>query len=161
MQTITKRIYIVLIIISLAAINFSNISVPAVEAMSLVSDRISLSWPDTGVSHTISFLTTAAIPLSGKIVITPENGIFTIPSGFDYTDIDLATSSSATGLFSDRLLAATSSASADGAAVIASTTSGSITITLNSATKSNTCVMRRTTCRPNPDACFCQFRGNS
>jgi len=131
MQSFAKIFFIVLIVISLAAIYFCNF-VSEAKAMAQVSDRISLSWPDTGVSHTINFLTTAAIPPAGKIIITPESGKFTIPAGFDYTDIDLATSSVSGGSFSDRVLASTSSAAADGVSTVASSTSGSITITLNS-----------------------------
>ncbi len=93
--------------------------------LSSVSDLISTSAPGTStVSHTIQFTTANAIPASGKIVITPESGAFSIPGLFDYTDVDVAVSGS------DRTLAATASVGADGVSV-----SGSIvTITLNSTT---------------------------
>jgi hypothetical protein len=99
--------------------------------LSSFSDLISTSAPSAGASHTLQFTTTGAIPASGHIVITPHAGAFNIPAGFDYTDVDLAVSSG--GPFTDRDLAASASAANDGVAVTTGS-SGSITITLNSAT---------------------------
>jgi hypothetical protein len=95
--------------------------------LSYVSDLISTSAPATStVSHIIQFTTANAIPASGKIVITPESGAYTVPIGFDYTDVDVAISSG--GPYSDRTLASTASATEDGVSV----SGDSITITLNS-----------------------------
>jgi hypothetical protein len=101
-----------------------------VVAMTKVKDVISTSEPGVPANHVISFLTTAAIPAGGKIVITPQAGVFFIMPGFDYTDIDLATSSSATGPFLNRVLATSSSFQADEVEVTASTTSGQIVFNL-------------------------------
>ncbi len=90
-----------------------------------VSDLLSTSAPGTTtVSHVIQFTTQNAVPASGKIVITPVTGAFTVPGTFDYTDVDLAVSGS------DRVLAASASATEDGVSV----SSDVITITLNSST---------------------------
>lgn len=100
--------------------------------MGHASDLLSLSWPGAPSNHTIKFVMTKDLPPSGKIVITPQPGEFFIMPGFDYTDVDLATSSDANGIFIDRSLAAIASAVNDGVTVISSTTNGQITITLNS-----------------------------
>ena len=99
-------------------------------ALTFVSDLISTSAPNTNAHHTIQFVTTQAIPASGKILITPEASSFVIPTGLDFTDVDLmvATSSS----YTDRTLASAPSSTADGVAVV-SGGAGSLTITLNSA----------------------------
>lgn len=92
-------------------------------SLSYVSDLISTSAPGTTtVSHTIQFVTENTIPASGKIVITPESGAFTVPGAFDFTDVDMAVSGS------DRTLAAVASATADGVSISGNV----ITITLNS-----------------------------
>jgi len=101
------------------------------EALISSSDRISLSGPGVKANHTITFKLSKNIPASGKIVISPENGFF-VESGFDYSDVDFGISSNINGPFTERDLATTSSALSDGVEVVASTTSGSITINLNS-----------------------------
>ncbi len=102
-----------------------------------VSDAISTSEPDVGANHTVNFIITTAIPASGKIVITPVEEFFNIPAGFDFTEVDLATSSSSTGPFVDRTLGNSSTSNVDGVTV-ATGTEGSITITLNSSVGINT-----------------------
>lgn len=109
-----------------------------VYAMNRVSDKISRSWPSYPSNHTISFRTTADIPAGGKILITPETGEFTIPLDFDYTDVDLATSSTEGGIFIDRYLASSSSSFYDG--VIASTTFIKIVLNTSYGIKSGTYV---------------------
>lgn len=99
--------------------------------LSSVSDLIVSSIPATSTNHTITFSISSTIPASGKVIITPESGFFTIPGAFDVTDVDFATSSSVAGPYVDRSLAATPSAGNDGVSVITGT-AGSITITLNS-----------------------------
>lgn len=103
-------------------------AIPA-SAISLthVSDTISNSAPNESVNHTIKFTVTTAIPSSGKIVITPEIGYFSIPSGMNYTDIDLGVDGS------DRDLAEISDFGNDGISIV-SGNSGSISITLNTTT---------------------------
>jgi hypothetical protein len=98
-----------------------------VDATSLthVSDKISSSWPNVGVDHTIRFTVTTSIPGSGKIVITPEDGFFNIPSALDYTDLDFILN----GVGKD--LATSSAETVSGVEVI-SGSSGKITITLAS-----------------------------
>jgi hypothetical protein len=96
--------------------------------MSPISDLFSTSEPSVAASHIITFTVTNAIPASGTIRITPESA-FSIPSGFDFTDVDVAVSSG--GPYVERDLAATAGASADGVFVV-SGSSGSITITLSS-----------------------------
>ncbi|OGZ99238.1 MAG: hypothetical protein A3D57_03265 [Candidatus Sungbacteria bacterium RIFCSPHIGHO2_02_FULL_46_12] len=98
-----------------------------------ISDTLSNSRPATSSNHTILFSTTNAVPPSGKISIFPQGGVFNIPAGLDYTDIDFATSSSLTGPFGERFLLASPSAAADGVSVVPGA-NGSITITLNSTT---------------------------
>ncbi len=101
-------------------------------AMGNIKDTISSSWPGINNNHNIVLQIAQSVPPSGKIVITPEDGKFTIMNGFDYTDVDLATSSAEAGPYFDRALASSSSATEDGVAVIASTTHDSIEIKLNS-----------------------------
>lgn len=103
-----------------------------VSAMTMVSDRINISWPGASTSHAITFLTTEPIPASGKIVIEPQTGQFFIPAGFDHEDVDLATAMAISGPYTDRDLTALPSATEDGVAALASSTSGLITITLSS-----------------------------
>jgi hypothetical protein len=98
----------------------------------LIREEITNSRPGVETPHTLILQTFNAIPPSGKIVITPENQAFILPAGFDYTDVDFATSSSLTGSFAERAIGATSSASQDGVEVLTGTTTSKITITLNS-----------------------------
>jgi hypothetical protein len=77
----------------------------------------------------VQFTAAQTIPASGRIVITPQVNVFTIPAGLDFNDIDLAVSSG--GPYVDRDLAASADATNDGVSVVSGTT-GSITITLNS-----------------------------
>lgn len=59
-------------------------------ALSLLSETITVSAPSARSDHAIRFtLGQTAIPASGKIIFTPQAGAFSIPSGLDYTDIDL------------------------------------------------------------------------
>ena len=102
--------------------------------LSAVSDVISDSAPSaTTTTHLITFTTVAAIPVSGKIVITPEasGGFpFTIPAGFDFNDASMSVSVGG-GPFIPRSLAATPSVLNDGVSVVAGS-NGTITFTLSS-----------------------------
>ena len=101
------------------------------KALGFASDRIKVSWPGSPSDHAIKFRTKKATPPGGKIVVTPEGGFAFYP-GFDYTDVDLATSSSSDGPFADRELSASSTAASDGVFALASSTDGYAEITLNS-----------------------------
>lgn len=107
-------------------------SVENIQAMSKISDRISTSWPGFGANHTITFRPAYDIPPGGRIVITPQPGIFYITAGFSYAEVDFATSSALAGPFFERSLAASSTPADDGVAVTANTSEGEIAITLNS-----------------------------
>jgi len=100
-------------------------------AMGHVSDLISNSAPGYDADHTIKFQASEDIPAFGELSITPEDGAFFIMFGFDYTDIDLATSSSPDGPFLDRVLDSTSTAATDGITVTDGP-HGKIVITMNS-----------------------------
>lgn len=97
--------------------------------MSFVSDLISTSAPGAAATHRLQFTVAQNVPVSGQIVIRPQNGAFTIPAGFDYTDVDFAVWNGAS--YVNRTLASAPSATEDGVAVV-SGASGSITINLSS-----------------------------
>jgi hypothetical protein len=96
------------------------------------SDLISTSRPSLPADHRIRFRIGSAVPPRGKIVLSFAPGAFNIPSGFNYTDIDLATSTAEEGPYGDRNIGTSLSSSMD-RVVVAAGTSGSITITLNTA----------------------------
>ncbi len=60
--------------------------------MSRVSDLIVNSQPNAATSHIITFTVTNAVPAGGKIILTSEDA-FSIPGGFSFNDVDLATAS--------------------------------------------------------------------
>lgn len=103
----------------------------AAECLIHASDRISLSGPGITANHTIRFQVVKAIPPGGRIDIAPENGFF-VESGFDYTEVDLAVSNAAAGIYVDRDIGPIASSTADGVSAVASTSNGSVSITLNS-----------------------------
>jgi len=98
--------------------------------LSLSRDLITTSNPGVGADHTITFRATSAVPPSGKIRIVFE-GTFDTPAGFDFEEVDLATSSISSGPYADRALSALPSATDDGVTAVLGTSS-QITITLNS-----------------------------
>jgi len=100
-------------------------------ALLRLSVTIADSAPSATTTYTIQFETTEAIPPSGRIVITPQPGHFTIPTGFAYDDVDFAVGSGEP--LTDRSLAAIASVSEDGVTVVTGT-NGAITIRLNSST---------------------------
>ncbi len=117
--------------IVLAILVFSSISFSSAEARTLtfVTDLISTSLPSTAASHVIEFSAYAAVPASGKIVITPVSGAFLLPVGFDYSDMTFEVRSG--GVYSFRTISSTANAANDGISI----SSGDvITITLNSTT---------------------------
>jgi len=95
--------------------------------LSPIRDTISNSAPGGLANHNVFFRNAQEIPVSGRIVITPEATQFGIPPGLDFTDVDLLVGGA------DRSLAAApgmGAGSADGVTVV-SGASGSVTITLN------------------------------
>lgn len=76
----------------------SMFSPSGVQAASLtyVRDTVSTSAPGAGASHVIEFTVTHAIPESGKIVLVPQDGVFSIPAALSYEDIDFAVASGPT-----------------------------------------------------------------
>lgn len=112
----------------------ASLSVSAAD-LTQVSDRVLNSAPGVSTDHIISFTVTNPVPAGGKIVITPEQGEFSLPNTFDYTDVDFLQATSS-GNFTNRTLASLPSISEDGVLVsgLVGTTSTTsiITITLNS-----------------------------
>lgn len=96
------------------------------EVLVSVSDLISTSAPNATSTHIITFTLSSAVPASGTIRIVPQEGAYSLQSGFDYTDVDFEVSSG--GAFAQRSVAATADASNDGVGVASS----AVTITLNS-----------------------------
>ncbi len=93
-----------------------------------VQDFISDSRPSaTSTEHTFMFYVTTAVPVSGKIVITPSSGDFTVESGLSFTDIDLLVNNVQKTIAS---VPGTGIGSQIGVSVT-SGTSGSITLILN------------------------------
>ena len=120
------------IIFILSALVFLLASVSSSEAASLtfVSDTISTSVPSANADHIIRFTAASIIPVSGKIVITPEagaSGSIEIPSGLDYSDIDFLVGGTNKALNSSP---GTGAGGVIGVSVVTGT-SGSITFTLN------------------------------
>ncbi len=111
--------------VAVLAIGFIAVAMGA--TLSYVSDVITDSRSGVYADHTIQFTTITAIPISGKIVITPQAGYFTIPSSLDFSDIDLFIDSSEKTVAAS---AGSGSGSAFGVSVV-SGTSGYLTVTLN------------------------------
>jgi hypothetical protein len=94
-----------------------------------VRDTITNSAPSATSTHTIEFTLTHALPPNGQIVVTPQDGRFTIHPAFTYTDVDFA---SAPGMiFSEHALASVESPTEHGVYVTTGT-HGSIRFVLNS-----------------------------
>lgn len=96
-------------------------------ALTSVRDLVSTSVLSATSTHEISFTVTTAVPASGRIVLTPQSGAFSIPGSLDHTDVDIAVS------LSERDVGATASATDVGVSVVTGT-SGSLTFTLSAAT---------------------------
>ncbi len=96
-------------------------------SLTFVSDTISNSRPGINANHTIKFTVTNTVPSSGKIVVTPQAGAFTIPAGFNFADIDFLVDGTNRSL---DVSPGSGSGSAIGVSVTTGT-SGSITFTLN------------------------------
>lgn len=91
--------------------------------LSPISDTITNSAPNASSDHLIEFTVLNQIPAGGKIIITPQPGVFNIPTAVNFRDIDFIVD----GLQRD--LAAFPGFSEDGVSVVAGS-NGSITITL-------------------------------
>ena len=118
-----RRLFFVLVLFVSCA------TVAQADFLHYVSDLISTSAPSTGANHTIQFTLTNAVPPSGRIVLTPQSGAFTIPADFDYTDVDVAVWNGSS--YVNQPVAAAADASNVGVSVVTGT-SGSVTITLSS-----------------------------
>ncbi len=95
-----------------------------------VSDLLSTSAPGAYSNQTIRFVLNQEIPANGAIEIYFDEGGFTIPSGLNYTDIDIAFSSTYGGPYTDRPISSVQSAGTDGVTVTTGA-SGMIRIDLN------------------------------
>lgn len=92
-----------------------------------VEDLLGTSAPGASTNHLISFTTSSTIPVSGKIIITPEAGKFNLSSGLDFGDLDFIDDG-------NNLPLAASAGSGAGSAMgvtVATGTLGNITFTLN------------------------------
>ncbi len=119
-------------ILLLTLVLFFILPTLSTRALGHASDVLSLTWPSTPASHSITFRLTKDLPAGGQIIITPQPTKFFLMAGFDYRDVDLATSTALNAVFHDRALASSSGATYDGVNTLASSTSGVITINLNS-----------------------------
>lgn len=123
MKFITTLVFFGLVLI----FNF-KVVLAANTALTLLSESITVSALSLGANHTLRFtMGEIIIPASGRIIFTPQAGAFTIPSGLDYTDIDLLVNGF------NRTLAASAGSGASGAVGVSVTTgaSGTIIFTLN------------------------------
>lgn len=108
--------------------------VPRVSAITLTSDELDLSWPGTASDHKIRFRPNDTIPPGGRIEIVPQDGQFFVEPFFDHAAVDLAVADTRDGIYIDRDIAATADALNDGVTATASSSSGTISIELNSST---------------------------
>jgi hypothetical protein len=102
--------------------------------LTFIRDTIGTSASSLPATHEIMFIVANAIPPGGKIVVTPESGVFIIPAALNFLDADLSVATSS--IYIDRPLAGNPSATDDGVAVV-SGTSGNVTFTLSSGTGIN------------------------
>lgn len=58
-------------------------------ALISIRDVVSNSSPQESSDHTIEFSSSYTIPVNGEIVITPQSGVFLIPTGLNILDIDV------------------------------------------------------------------------
>ena len=117
-----------LVLISFISVFFGVLPSKAEGAgLTSISDTISTSVPGAGANHVVKFTVTNTVPASGKIIITPQAGAFTMPAGLDYTDIDFLDDGA------DQTLSVFSGSGSGGAigVSIITGTSSIITLTLN------------------------------
>jgi hypothetical protein len=103
--------------------------------LQVVRDTISTSAPNAFANHTIEFRIDTEIPPGGYITVTPEDGMFTIPSSatFSYQNVELYVAAPSTTNYTLRPASPTQSASEDGITIVTGS-SGSVSFTLNSTT---------------------------
>ena len=98
--------------------------------ISTYSDRITDSGPKEYANHTITFTTTVAIPPSGFVKFTPDDGAFVIPAvDFDTDNVAIYVNSGSGFVFRN---STTSASALDDGIQITTGTSGNIEVTLNS-----------------------------
>lgn len=122
--------YLLLIISLLLSIFFACRYGIAASGFSKASDTISSSRPLGPSNHLVKARVHTQIPGNGKIIIQPQSGFFVIPDGFDFSDVDMATSTDNFGEFNNLPLGPDFS---DGQSVVnaATGTAGSVEIVLN------------------------------
>jgi len=129
---VLKRRFIFLLVLVFLS-SFFVLKIRGVKALIHISDTLSSSVPGSYSNHSIKFQTVHSIPPGGKIVISPESGFFTFPTGFNYSDVDLSTSATSNGVYSERELSNLPTAFSDGVSeVVATSTNVDLTFTLNS-----------------------------
>lgn len=102
--------------------------------MSSIRDTLSTSVPSAFSNHTIEFRVDTVIPPGGFITVTPEAGVFTIPTSatFSYQNVELYVAPPA-GAYTLRPGTTTADAVNDGISITTGA-SGNVTFTLNSTT---------------------------
>lgn len=123
-----KKIYFIAIILISLYFGFS------IFAMTSITDRISTSNPNAYASHEFIFKASKNIPAGGKIEILFEPGYFTIEDGFDFTDVDFATSSSFNGPFTEREVSEFQNIVSDRASAVLTIGQAKVFIDLNTGT---------------------------
>lgn len=123
----TSAFAYLLLTIYICALVLVTPTIALASTLSSMSDTLSNPAPSELSNHTIRFTTISTIPVSGKIVISPSTGNFNIPTGLDYTDLDVKVNNVDKTLSSSP---GTGIGSSLGVSVV-SGSSGSITITLN------------------------------
>ncbi len=119
-KSFRRGIYYILLL-SIFYFLFTGVSFGA--SLTKVSAIAESSVPNKDVDHRIIFTLTNAVPVGGKIVVIPQAGVFTIPTGFDHSDADLLIGST------NKILSASGGVGTDFVVSVVTGTSGSITFT--------------------------------
>jgi len=105
-----------------------------ISAMTSITDRISTSNPDALANHELIFKVSKAIPPSGKIEVVFEPGYFTLESGFDYTDVDLAIGATFNGPYTEREISEFQNIISDRASAVSTIGQAKVFLDLNTGT---------------------------
>jgi len=131
MNTFRTHQHLLLLYIGLAClVGAVVIDAQTASYLTRVSDRVSTSAPATSTDQTIRFTLEQAIPAGGAIELLFDEGGFTIPASFDYTDVDVGFSATEGGPYTQRPLSSVQTAGTDDVTVT-SGSAGSIVIDLN------------------------------
>lgn len=101
------------LVVAVIVLSFIQISTAHAAAITTISDTLSSITDSAASNHTIKFVTPTGVAAGQSITIAFPTG-FTLGS-VDYTDIDLATSATCAGSFTDIALAAVASGTTWGA----------------------------------------------